>query len=97
MSEVIISYLRPCLILLYTRVPGSHGNIITSVLMYVSARLKGRTAREIQLQSNYVINSVRRDDFGSNKSGAQVCGLFNKESRLLNSPPSAQTSTSTAA
>lgn len=29
LSEVIIFYLRPCLILLYTRVPGSHGNIIT--------------------------------------------------------------------
>lgn len=48
--------------------------------MYVSAPLEGRTAREIQLQSNYVINSVWSDDFGSTKSGAQVCGLFNKES-----------------
>lgn len=78
-------------------VPGSHGNIITSVLMYVSAPLEGRTAREIQLQSNYLINSVWSDDFGSAKSGAQVCGLFNKESQLLNSLSSVQTPTSTAA
>lgn len=65
--------------------------------MYVSARLEGKTAHEIQLQSNYMINSVWSDDFGSNKSGAQVCGLFNKESHLLNSLSSVQTSTSTAA
>lgn len=63
--------------------------------MYVS--VEGRTTREIQLQSNYVINSVWSDDFGSNKSGAQVCGLFNKESHLLNSLSSVQASTSTAA